>query len=124
MRILKFDFLIDVVLTLICTVAALAASAGDLQHISGRLTDVRGKPVAGVSVAIENSKTGQRTIVTTDKAGRFSADRLEPGSYSVKVEPLQNAAVNGIRLTLDSGERHSVEHHKKLVAGPAVKQTQ
>ncbi len=85
----------------LCALAHSAALAGNTRHISGRVTDARGKPLAGVSVVITNTKTEDRVLVISDKVGRFSASGLKPGTYSVTVEPPLTAGANGIRVTLD-----------------------
>lgn len=72
--------------------------------IAGKVTDLNGKPLAGISLRIENLKTHRQVVVATDKAGRFSVERTTPVRYSIAVEPLLTIGPNGVRVTLDSDE--------------------
>jgi hypothetical protein len=51
--------------------------------VSGRITDREGRPIPGVQVMV----AGERSVtVTTDPSGRYRAEGLEPGRYSIWVE--------------------------------------
>ena len=54
--------------------------------LSGLITDATGKLVAGASVAIKNTATGELRPLTTDGQGYYSAPNLTPGTYEVTVE--------------------------------------
>jgi hypothetical protein len=54
--------------------------------ITGTVTDSKGEPVAGATVTITNAGTNQATVVITTSEGSFSANSLDPVTYSVKVE--------------------------------------
>jgi hypothetical protein len=49
--------------------------------ISGKVTDHRNKPLAGVSISIENSYDG----TTSDSLGNYSFSTIEKGSHNLKV---------------------------------------
>lgn len=53
--------------------------------ISGKVTDSSGAAVAGATVAIKNSATGESTQAQTDSAGSYRAKNLIPGDYEVSV---------------------------------------
>jgi hypothetical protein len=70
--------------TLLFGLLCLAPSwAGSLK---GRVTDPSGAAVPGVQVAIRSQSTPAVRTVTTDSAGAFSAEGLDPGTYTVAIE--------------------------------------
>ncbi len=95
--------------------------------VAGRVIDEQGRPIPGaiVSITMRNLARGERSdpgdspqplIATTGKDGRWSADRLVPGRYTVSgaarrylpatVDPLivrQGEARGGVDLVLGSG---------------------
>src|SRR5258708_12416718 len=54
--------------------------------ISGTVFDPNGAAVPGATVTITNLGTGQKATVTTTDTGAFSAQSLDPVTYSVLVE--------------------------------------
>ncbi|MEA2539069.1 MAG: hypothetical protein QOH35_435, partial [Acidobacteriaceae bacterium] len=54
--------------------------------LSGLTTDATGKLVAGASVGIKNTATGELRSLTTDAQGYYSAPNLTPGTYEVTIE--------------------------------------
>ncbi len=101
------------VLAAACTCAQVTAPASDGTRLSGKVTDVAGTPLVGISVTVKNLKTGEHVTVVTDKAGRFTATGLEQGGLSVSVEPLLVSAAKGIRLIVDSEKTPSRRNPKK-----------
>src|SRR5882757_197951 len=77
-------------LLLVVAVSLAAAHRGWTQvagaTLSGLITDTTGKLVAGASVAIKNTATGELRPLTTDGQGYYSAPNLTPGTYEVTVE--------------------------------------
>ena len=51
--------------------------------ITGQVADETGGLLPGVTVVLRESKTGRERVVSTDAAGRFVADQLVPGSYTI-----------------------------------------
>src|SRR6266404_8496451 len=49
--------------------------------IQGKITEVRGYLMAGLTVRARNNSTGERYETTSDEKGNFSFDGLEPGRY-------------------------------------------
>jgi hypothetical protein len=54
--------------------------------LSGQITDPAGAAIPSVSVAVTNSLTQVVHRTTTDPAGRYTIDQLDPGTYTVKAE--------------------------------------
>jgi tetratricopeptide (TPR) repeat protein len=69
------------------SVGAGAVSAQVTGGFSGRVLDDKGKPVAGAQILIvkEGADPNKPQKVETDKAGKFTADRMFPGTYNVTV---------------------------------------
>jgi cellulose synthase/poly-beta-1,6-N-acetylglucosamine synthase-like glycosyltransferase len=82
--------------------------------IQGKITEVRGYPMAGLTVRARNNSTGNGYETTSDEKGNFSFDGLEPGRYvlvsdcegldrilgSASVESSQTAQVELLALPL------------------------
>jgi hypothetical protein len=54
--------------------------------LKGKVTDPSGAVVTGAHVTIQSQATPGARTLTTDSAGAFSAEGLEPGTYTVAVE--------------------------------------
>jgi hypothetical protein len=80
----KLLALLVVAMTLAAVHGAQAQVAG--ATLSGLITDATGKLVAGASVAIRNTATGELRPLNTDEQGYYSAPNLAPGTYEVTVE--------------------------------------
>ncbi len=59
---------------------------GPKATLSGAITDPTGASIPNVSVAVTNSVTQAVRKTTTDSAGRYTVDQLDPGTYTVKAE--------------------------------------
>jgi hypothetical protein len=70
--------------------------------VSGRVLDESGAGVAGASVVIQNSATGDARTATTDSLGLYGAQSLQPGIYSVKVSApgFATQVEQGVELTV------------------------
>ncbi len=64
------------------SVPARAQVAGAV--LSGQVTDATGASVAGATVAIRDTATGETRTVLSNKDGFYTAPNLTPGSYEVK----------------------------------------
>jgi hypothetical protein len=67
-------------------VFALAAGAQDSGRIVGTVVDSSGAVAPGVTVRVMNTQTGAVQKYLTNDQGRFIADNLSPGSYSVEAD--------------------------------------
>src|SRR3984885_12975185 len=71
------------VILLCCAIGFAQQSAGNAR-LAGTVLDPGGNPIQNATVVVKNDAGLSRTI-QTDEAGRFSADSLSPGGYSVDV---------------------------------------
>jgi hypothetical protein len=84
--------------------------------IQGTVADPTGAVVPGANVTVTNKATGVATTATTDSAGLYRVDHLQPGSYTVSVtSPSFKQSVSdnvqvlaetprGLNVTLQPGE--------------------
>jgi hypothetical protein len=70
-------------LLLACGLAAAQTVTGT---ISGTVVDASDSAIAGATVTIINTKTGDIRTVTTNESGGFSVPALQPDVYTIKVE--------------------------------------
>src|SRR5437764_6468125 len=73
-----------IAVVLLCAVAVIAQT--NKGAISGTVFDSNGAAVPGATVTITNLGTGQKATITTTDTGAFSAQSLDPVTYSVLVE--------------------------------------
>ena len=66
--------------------ASLSFAQIDKGTIAGTVKDAQGAVVAGASITVTNSATQQQRVLTTDKAGAYSAELLTAGTYSIAAE--------------------------------------
>ncbi|MGC2636036.1 MAG: carboxypeptidase-like regulatory domain-containing protein [Acidobacteriaceae bacterium] len=73
--------------------------------IDGQVKGVQGAPLAGATVTLHNVSTGLTRVLTTGADGRFAAESLPVGTYSVTVarSGLANMVRDGVRVA--AGER-------------------
>jgi hypothetical protein len=62
------------------------AVEGPKAAVSGGITDPAGASIPNASVAVTNSMTQAVRRTTTDPAGRYTVDHLDPGTYTVEAE--------------------------------------
>jgi hypothetical protein len=84
--------------------------------LNGRVTDPTGAAVPSVSVAVRNTGTNELVTVATDAQGNYIAPLLKPGSYSVTVESAGFRSASRDGLTLNVGQRATVDFHLELGA--------
>lgn len=70
--------------------------------VSGLVQDEQGRPVAGATVSINNLK------MITDKQGKYSMDRLSPGTSTISVEA-DGYIKQTIRVTLVKGPNNAFD---------------
>jgi TonB family protein len=75
--------------------------------ITGRVIDPSGAAVPRVSITVTNTGTGASRTVTTDGDGRFLADGLTPGNYTLRAQSpgFKMAVRTNITLKPGVGER-------------------
>jgi hypothetical protein len=77
---------------------------GDTAILHGTVTDSTGAMIPGAKVTLKDSKSHEKLIDFTDKAGEFIFTHLPPDTYSVKVsfEHFSTSVIS--EITLHSGE--------------------
>ncbi|MFS8087280.1 MAG: carboxypeptidase-like regulatory domain-containing protein, partial [Acidobacteriota bacterium] len=75
--------------------------SGMTGSLRGTVKDAQGSVVPGASVMLTNAKTNQSFETTTDAEGRYRADNLPSGLYSLAVSAsgFQKAFVSNLNLT-------------------------
>jgi hypothetical protein len=74
---------------------------GPRATLSGEITDPAGTSIANASVVVTNSLTKDVHRTTTDPAGRYSVDQLDPGDYTLQAEApgFTPRQISGLALT-------------------------
>ena len=72
--------------------------------LNGRVTDPRGKPVAGAAVSVGNAAGGIPRGTVTNGEGLYNVPSLVPGSYNIKVtaQGFSNTETKGVELLTGS----------------------
>lgn len=98
-----FSIFLTVFLT---TVFSLTVISQDLDNvtISGKVTDSNNAPLVGATVVAKLTSTETERTVVTDKEGRFTLVKLEPGTYSVKFSAQGFGSKEQLNLTTIAGQ--------------------
>jgi hypothetical protein len=90
------------VVALVMGVGALASAQGTTATIAGVVTDESKGTLPGATVSIKEVETGQARSLVTDTQGRYHAENLAPGKYTVTVElsGFRTAQVADLNLTI------------------------
>ena len=69
--------------------------------VAGKLTDLRSKPLGGVTVVLRNTVSGAEARATTTKNGSYRFTGLAPGEYTLEAESaeLGQGRVEGIEIS-------------------------
>src|SRR5260221_5629394 len=87
----------------------LSAQTTGAGTITGTITDPSAGAVPGASVAIKNTATGFERSLTTNDAGIYVAQFLQPGSYVVTVSKQGFAKIIRKDLSLQVGQILTVD---------------
>ena len=75
---------VTVLLALLAAAVLVPTSASAQEGaIAGRVLDVAGDPLPGVTVEVLGSAQGETWLEVTDREGRYRVDDLPPGAYAV-----------------------------------------
>lgn len=77
--------LIRLSLALIALTAGLQAQS-TLATLSGNVTNIEGKPMAGVTITVQNQENGTSRSTTTDENGAYTLANLDPGTYEMTAQ--------------------------------------
>jgi hypothetical protein len=85
-------------------VGALASAQGKTASIAGVVTDESKAALPGATVSIKEVETGQARSLVSDAQGRYHAEDLAPGKYTVTVELSGFRTAQFADLTLTIGQ--------------------
>lgn len=89
--------------------------------LKGTITDSQGAVVAGASVTLTNTTTGDQRRTTTGDDGRYTFTEVEPGTYNLKIEGVAFATSEvtaiEIRATDDNLIDQSLTVRERLAGG-------
>jgi hypothetical protein len=91
---------------------------GPTGSLSGKLTDLRSKPLAGISVVVRNQATGVEARTITTKSGVYRFTGLAPGEYSVTAESPQLGRGQVQDIVVDGGHEARVQAAMELLPLP------
>jgi len=89
--------------------------------IEGKVTDPKGAAVVGASITIHDPANNLTLTAVTDDQGRFKADRLAAGSYTISVSAKGFAEWR--RENVNVGEGQAAPLEIKLEIAPVVENT-
>jgi hypothetical protein len=91
---------------------ALAASALLAQTpgaLSGKLTDIRSRPLDGVTVTLRNALTGAEVRTVTGKSGAYHFSGLPPGDYTLEAVSTLLGKGHAVGFYVSAGFESKVE---------------
>jgi len=106
-------------LVLVIALSARAQSTTD-GAIGGTVTDPSGASVVGASVTVTNNATALEQKTTTDDTGYFRVGKLQPTSYTVKVEAAGFAAYTAQNVVVQVGTVTEVSARLSLASAGAT----
>ena len=83
--------------------------------VVGQVVDSAGAAIPNATVTIMQPATNQTQTVTTDGEGNFTISRLDPGSYTLRVEAVNFKILEQTNLVLETNQRALL--NLTLVAG-------
>jgi len=93
----------------LCRVYAQSGQA----DVQGSVTDPTGSVVAGATITLTNSESGNKRLVITGSDGRYSFPTVAPGTYSITVTAtsFSSETVTGLVIQLDNHVIQNVALH-------------
>jgi hypothetical protein len=81
--------------------------------VQGSVTDPTGSVVAGATITLTNSESGNKRLVITGSDGRYSFPTVAPGTYSITVTAasFSSETVTGLVIQLDNHVIQNVALH-------------
>src|SRR5262249_52334466 len=106
------------VLTIFCTFSL--AQSTTQGAIGGTVYDTNGAVVPNAQVVVHNNGTNAEQTVTTDAAGNYRVNALEPGTYTVTVSEKGFASFKSPQVTVQVGNITDVSPHLTVGATETV----
>jgi len=91
-----------------------AAAQGTTGSLSGIVTDESKGALPGATVTVKQTETGQTRSLVTDDQGRYRAEALAPGQYSLTVELTGFSTAEFDKLTLTVGQDAALNVEMKV----------
>ena len=82
--------------------------------VVGTVTDSSGAVVPNAKVTITNAGTGETRTATSDAAGQYTVNQLQPGTYSIKVETPGFKTFQVPSIPLSAGDRVREDAHLQI----------
>ncbi len=79
---------------------SLSAAQGLFGTVRGDVKDGSGAAVPGATIMVINTKTNVARVITTDDAGAYVADKLNPGDYTIQASArgFESSVMNDVKL--------------------------
>lgn len=88
--------------------------------LSGKLTDLRSAPLAGVTVTVRNQASGAETSTTTAQNGTYRFAALPAGQYIIQAESNQLGHGQLEGILIDAGHESRVQAAMQLTANAVL----
>ncbi|MDR3799787.1 MAG: carboxypeptidase-like regulatory domain-containing protein, partial [Terracidiphilus sp.] len=85
----------------LCSGGRMAQAQQDVGFIVGNVTDQNGAVVRGAKVHVTNQNNGLAVDVTTDESGNYQVNRLQVGSYAIRITASGFASWTVKNVTVD-----------------------
>ncbi|HLJ79158.1 MAG TPA: carboxypeptidase regulatory-like domain-containing protein, partial [Acidobacteriaceae bacterium] len=98
---------IAAILAYLCTATAAHAQSLLYGSLTGTVTDTSGAVIPGANVTAQNMQTGVTSTATTDSAGIYRFNALQPGSYKVTItgQGFASQQTAGVQVTVNETAR-------------------
>lgn len=104
------------VLFVLLPLAALRLPAQDTGRFDGSISDPSGMPIANATIALDNHKTNQVQMTTSDQEGKYTFVGLPSGEYELRVMKEGFAELRATIVTIGSG--HEAPQNITLQVSP------
>lgn len=84
--------------------------------IKGKVTDAMGAVIQGAGVTLGTADVAYFSGTTTDAAGEYSFDGLQPGTYRLTIEATGFAKNEIVEITLTTNETHTIDSSLEVAA--------
>jgi outer membrane receptor for ferrienterochelin and colicin len=103
---MAFRLVLRFTLVFFCLSVAIARSQDTTATILGTLTDASGSVLPGVTISVKHVDTSQTRTVTSDEAGRYRVQLLQPGVVMSRSSVQGSNVGQGVKISV-AGSRPS-----------------